>query len=316
MSTEQNDQQGGHTPLTPPPASVPPQPQASVPPSTPPAESRGATGGGARSGGVTAIAIVTAVVGGIALVGTAGTAAIAATSNISVASNAGGDSVQSLDVDGIDSLTLDADASSMRVEFGDIDQAELAITNTRGPDWTIRRDGDELVVRSPESRWGWWFGDWFGGEEVVVLTLPESLRTEAIDADLTLDAGSLDVVGDFGALDIDVSAGALDVEGSATSLAVDMSAGRADIALADVADAALSVSAGDLNVELTGTAPTRTTVEASAGSVDLTVPDVAYDITQRVDAGSLDARVEQSSSARRSIEVSLSAGGVTIRPGR
>lgn len=314
MSTDQNDQQGGHTPLTPPPASAPQQPQASVPPAVP--ASGGPTGSGARSGGVTAIAIVTAVIGGIALVGTAGTAAIAATSNISVASNAGGDSVQSVDVDGIDSLTLDADASSMRVEFGDVDQAELAITNTRGPDWTIRRDGDELVVHSPENRWGWWFGDWFGGEEVAVLTLPESLRTEAIDADLTLDAGSLDVVGDFGALDLDVSAGALDVEGSATSLTVGMSAGRADIVLDSVADASLEVSAGDFSLELTGTPPTRTTIDVSAGSVDLTVPDVSYDITQSVDAGSLDARVEQSSSARRSIEVSLSAGGVTIRPGR
>ncbi|MFK0402794.1 hypothetical protein ACIQTT_10735 [Microbacterium sp. NPDC090225] len=313
MSTDQNDYQGGHTPLTPPPASVPAQPTASV---TPPSAPSGPTGSGARSGGVTAIAIITAVVGGIALVGTAGTAAIAATSNISVASNAGGDTVQGIDVDGIESLTVDADASSLRVEFGDVDQAELAISNRRGPDWTIERDGDELVVRSPDNRWDWWFGDWGGRGEVAVLTLPESLRADAIDADLTLDAGGLDVVGDFGALDIDVSAGALDVEGSATALAVDMSAGRADIVLADVDDASLSVSAGDLTVELTGTAPTRTTVEVSAGSVDLTVPDVAYDITQSVDAGSLDARVEQSASARRSIEVSLSAGGVTIRPGR
>lgn len=319
MSTDQNDHRGGHTPLTPPPASAPPQPQASVPPTAPPTSATppgGPAGPGARSGGVTAIAIVTAVIGGIALVGTAGTAAIAATSNISVASNAGGDSVQSRDVEGIDALTLDAAASSMRVEFGDVDQAELAISNRRGPDWTIERDGDELVVRGPDNRWDWWFGDWFGGEEVVVLTLPESLRAEAIDADLTLDAGSLDVVGDFGALDIDVSAGALDVEGSATSLDVGMSAGRADIVLDSVADAALNVSAGDFSLELTGTPPTRTAIDVSAGSVDLTVPDVAYDITQSVDAGSLDARVEQSSSARHTIEVSLSAGGVTIRPGR
>lgn len=316
MSTDQNDHQGGHTPLTPPPAAAPPQPTASVPPTPPPTASGGPAGTGARSGGVTAIAIVTAVVGGIALVGTAGTAAIGAMSNVSVASNAGGDTVQGIDVDGIDSLTVDADASSMRVEFGDVDQAELSISNRRGPDWTIERDGDELVVRSPDNRWDWWFGDWGREGEVAVLTLPEALRTDAIDADLTLDAGSLDVVGDFGALDIDVSAGALDVDGSATALAVDMSAGRADIVLADVDDASLSVSAGELNVELTGTAPTRTTVEVSAGSIDLTVPDVAYDITQSVDAGSLDARVEQSASARRSIEVSLSAGGVTIRPGR
>ncbi|WEK61493.1 MAG: DUF4097 family beta strand repeat-containing protein [Candidatus Microbacterium colombiense] len=307
MTTEQNDIPGGHTPLTPPPVAGPP---ASAPTGGPvPPQGTPPSG---RSGGATAIMVVTAVVGGLALLGTGGTAAAAAAGNLLSSSRP--DSVQTVAVDGIDSIDLDVDASSMRIEFGDVDEAELSVTNSRGSAWDFERDGDELIVRSPDGVFGWWFKSWFGDEEVAVLTLPDSLRGPALSADLSLDAGSLDVAGDFGDLAISVSAGALDVEGSARTLDVDMSAGRADVLLDGVDEADLGVSAGDLRVELTGSAPTRTGIDVSAGSLDLTVPDVEYRITQDVSAGTLNAKVEQASSARRAIDVELSAGTVTIRP--
>lgn len=314
MTTGQNDHQGGHTPLNPPPPSVPQPPAPAAAVSSDTAGAARAKTGSARTPGATAILTVTAVIGGIALLSSGGTAAVAATGDLVSASRP--DSVQTVDVDGVERLRLDADASAMRVEFADVDEAELSITNGRGPAWTFERDGDELVVKTPETRWGWWFGNWFGDEEVAVLTLPESLGGSGFDADLSLDAGSLDVSGDFGALDLQVNAGALDVEGSAESLDADMSAGRADILLADVSDAVLGVAAGDLTVELTGTAPTNTSIDVSAGSLDLTLPDEEYLITQDVSAGSLDATVDQSGDGRRTIEVSLAAGSATIRPGR
>lgn len=309
MTTEDQGVQGGHTPLTPPPATAPPT-AAGPTPVTPETSDRGP----GRSPGTTAILVVTAVVGGLALLGAGGTAAAAAAG--SVVSSSRPDSVQTLGVDGIDGIDLDADASSVRVEFGDVEDAELAVTNGRGQAWTFEREGDELVVRSPRGVFGWWFGNWFGDEEVAVLTLPETLRDAGLDANLTLNAGSLNVAGDFRGLELDVNAGALDVEGSAETLDVQMNAGRADLVLDSVSEADLGISAGDLTVELTGSAPTRTTVDASAGSVDLTLPDVEYSITQDVSAGSLDATVDQGSSARRTIDVSLAAGDVSIRPGR
>lgn len=310
--TTNDDFQGGHTPLTPPPASAP---EAPAPPQAqaPTASGDGDTG---RSSGATAVMILTAVVGGMALLGSGATAAVAATGSLVASSTEGTDSVLSEDASGIQDIDLDVDAGNMRIEFGDVDDAELAVTNSRGPAWTLERDGDSLVVRSPEFEFGWWFGSWFGDDQSAVLTLPESLRESALDADLTLDAGSLDVVGDFGDLDITVNAGALDVEGAAISLTIDMSAGRADATLDGVDEADLTVAAGDLNVELTGPAPSQTTIDVSAGSLDLTVPDESYSITQDVSAGSLDAKVDQSSGTRRVIDVSLSAGSVTIRPGR
>lgn len=305
--TTNDDFQGGHTPLTPPPATPPEAPAPT------PAPTRAEDGG--RSSGATAVVILTAVVGGMALIGSGATAAVAATGSLVAASTEGTDSVLSEDASGIQRIDLDVDAGNMRIEFGDVDDAELAVTNSRGPAWTLERDGDSLVVRSPEFEFGWWFGSWFGDDQSAVLTLPEILRDGALDADLTLDAGSLDVVGDFGALDITVNAGAVDLEGAATGLSIDMSAGRADAVLDGVDTADLSVSAGDLNVELTGRAPSQTKIDVSAGSLDLTVPDESYTITQDVSAGSLDAKVDQASGARRTIDVSLSAGSVTIRPG-
>nr|WP_201470540.1 DUF4097 family beta strand repeat-containing protein [Microbacterium hydrocarbonoxydans] len=307
MTTSNDDHQGGHTPFTPPPASGPAEPA--------PAQPQTATEPSTGQGGARAIMIVTAIVGGIALLGSGATAAVAATGGLVSSSTESTGSLQTEDVAGIQGIDLDVDAGNMRIEFGDVDEAELSVANRRGPEWTLEREGDDLVVRSPEFRFGWWFGSWVGDEESAVLTLPQKLQDAALDADLTLDAGSLDVIGDFGALDITVNAGALDIEGAASSLSIDMSAGRADAVLDGVGEADLTVAAGDLNVELTGRAPTQTTIDVSAGSLDLTVPDESYSIIQDVEAGSLDARVDQSGGARNTIEVSLSAGSATIRPG-
>jgi hypothetical protein len=316
--TTHDDFSGDHTPYTPPPASTPgaqPADTHAAVPTGSDSSTQGPSGVGGSSSGARAIMIVTAIVGGIALLGSGATAAVAATGGLVASSTEGTDSLQTEHVSGLQGLDLDVDAGAMRIEFGDVDEAELSVTNSRGPGWTLERDGDDLVVRSPEFRFGWWFGSWFGDDESAVLTLPESLRDAALDADLTLDAGSLDVVGDFGALDISVNAGALDIEGAASTLRIDMSAGRADAVLDGVDEADLSVAAGDLNVELTGRAPSQTTIDVSAGSLDLTVPDESYSIIQDVSAGSLDARVDQSGGARNTIEVSLSAGSATIRPG-
>ncbi|WP_158297179.1 DUF4097 family beta strand repeat-containing protein [Zhihengliuella sp. ISTPL4] len=303
MTTENSGAEGGHTPITPPP------PQTTSPSAPTPS---GPEPG--RSPGATAVMIVTAVVGGIALLGAGGTAAVAATGNILSSSRP--DSVQTLDVDGLEAIDLDADASMVRVVFADVDAAELSVTNGRESAWTFEREADELVVRSPRPAFGWWFGNWFGDEERVVLTLPEELGGARLDASFTLDAGSLDVAGEFHALEVQVNAGSLDVSGAAESFDVQMNAGRADVLLDGVDQADLGIAAGDLSVELTGDAPTATTIDVSAGSLNLTLPAVEYRITQDVNAGSFDATVDESSSARRTIDVSLAAGSVNIDPGR
>ena len=310
MSIENQDGTGGHTPVTPPPAGATPAgaaPADAAGNATFKGESAPAGGVGSTSGART-VAIITAVVGGLALLGSGGTAAAAAVSDLSRT-----DSEQTLNVDGIEGVDLDASASEVTVRFGDTDDATLTVSGGRG-DWTLQREGDELVVRSPHMDFDWWFGgNWFGGEERVLLTLPESVA--GIDADLNLSAGNLDVEGDFGEVTIGVGAGSVRAEGSATTLTVDMSAGTSDMEFEGVSEADILVAAGDMNLTLTGAAPDAVDIDVSAGSLTMLLPDAEYNVLQDVSAGSLDSRVDESSSSERTIDVSLSAGNVTLRPG-
>jgi len=260
--------------------------------------------------GFTAVAIVTAVIGGIALAGAGTTAAFGAVNTVVRT-----DQSDRADVTGVTELEADASAGDISIRFGDVDEAELTVTGSNR-DWSLERDGDTLRLQSPDRWWGWggdwsWFGDW-NRDETIDLVLPQELS--GLDADLSLSAGRLDVDGEFGELDADVSAGALHLTGTARSLDVGLSAGRADIALSDVAEASFGVSAGDLVAELGGSAPTEVEVDVSAGSLELTLPDVEYAVTQEVSAGSLDNGLQTSSNARNTVFVELSAGSVELRP--
>jgi len=307
MSTEEQNQPGQHPSLTPPPADAA---QVGVPsPGTPSPEAPASATVPPRSARSKAIVTWTAVFGGLALVGTAGTAAAASVSDFSRST-----SEQSLDVAGIEGIDVDASAADVTVRFGDVTDAELEVSGGRG-EWTMYRDDDDLVVRGPDSAFGWWFGGWFGDGQTVTLTLPQNLRAAGLDAELDLSSGALDVDADFGELDIDMSAGALSVDGSATDVTVNVSAGRADVRLDEVTEADLTVSAGDLDVELTGSAPDAVSIEVSAGTLELTLPDTEYKVIDQVSAGTLDTRIDESSDSRHTIEVTLSAGSATLRPG-
>ncbi|WP_243228421.1 DUF4097 domain-containing protein [Microbacterium sp. CIAB417] len=318
-----NDNGGHEIPLTPPPAGPPanaaapdgaaagaPRPAPESEPRPDPAPVPGPTSRPA-SGAGRPIGIVLAVVGGIALVGSGTTAAFAAGSQLSQH-----DSVITADADGITGLDLEIGASSVTVEFGDVDRAELRVDSARGGSWTLERDEDELLVRSPNRTFGWWFGGWFDDDdETVVLTLPEELQGTGLDADLNLGAGSLDVSGEFGEVDVVVGAGALSLDGSATAVDAEINAGRADIELADVREADLTVAAGRLVAELTGSVPDVISFDVMAGSLELTVPDAVYDVTQEVSAGEFDNRVETSTTASSTVDATVSAGTAILRPG-
>src|SRR5690606_19631356 len=272
-----------------------------------PASTGDQSSGSGYGSGAKAIAIITAVVGGIALLGSGATAAFAAASDLST-----GSGTHSVAVDGIESLDLNVGASDVTVEFGDVEEAVLETTDTRGGSWTLRRSDDELILHSPDRRFGWWFGGWFDRDERVVLTLPESLRTAELDADIVLPAGSVDIEGEFGDLDVEVGAGALFLAGSAVSLDADLSAGRAEIDLDGVQEAGFTVAAGRMVAELTGSAPDEVLIDVSAGSLDLTLPDEAYNVVQDVSAGYLDNGLETSSRSSNVIDVQVSAGSASL----
>ena len=324
MNAESENNQGGHeVPLSPPPAADPRAAAQGAPasgapaqgPAAPGATAQGATApgpGASRGSGARAGAIAIAVFGGVALLATGGTAAIAAVNDVTASVD---DSQQQIDASGVTGIDLELGGVDMHVEFGDVEDAQLDVSGSGNNRWALTREDDELVVNSPEMKFGWWFGDWFNDEQRVVLTLPEELRGTGIDADISLGAGSLDVAGDFGEMDVEMGAGALFITGSAETIDLDVGAGRAELDLADVSEADFTISAGRMVADLTGTAPSEVRLDVSAGSLELTLPDEEYDVSQDVSAGSLDNGLQTSSNARNTIVASVSAGSAILRPG-
>lgn len=253
------------------------------------------------------VAIIMVALGGLIVLGAIGSAVVSTVFAASVRT-----STNTVDTTGVDNLDLDVSSGTLRVEFADVDEAELEVTSAFGSDrWTLRNDEGELVVASPRQLWMGWL---FGGSGDGVLRLPQSLA--GLDADVQLSAGDLTVNGDFGDLDVDLGAGRMQVEGSAREVNADISAGRADLALADVRQAQLTVSAGELRAILTGRQPTEITADVSAGSLRLTVPAGDYDVTSDVSAGDFDNRIGSTPGASSTVRVSVSAGSAELRSGR
>ncbi|MGK3954153.1 hypothetical protein ACLKM7_17685 [Microbacterium sp. I2] len=253
------------------------------------------------------VAIVVIVVGAVILLGAIVSSVLGTWAAASVHTTS-----RTVAVDGVTELDVQVDAGDMRVEFADIDHAELEVRSAWGIDrWTLVRDGGELMVASPNGWFNGWFGGWFGGNGSAVLRLPQSL--EGMDADLGLAAGDLTVDGSFDELDLQVDAGSAEVSGSANSVEAHLSAGRAELVLDDVGEAQVTVNAGSLEAAFSGSAPDELVAEVNAGSLRLVVPDGEYDVSSEVAAGDFDNRIGSVPGAAHTIRVTVSAGDAVLR---
>lgn len=263
---------------------------------------------------IKAVTVAVAAFGGLVLLGSGTSAAFAGVNDISADRE-----TSAVEVAGVEALNAQVDGASLSIEFYDGDTAVLRADqgSTRG--WVLRVDDEELRVHSRDRGWfglGWLTPDWVGGSwfddgDRLTLLLPESL--EGIDADLTLNAGALSADGAFGEVDADVSAGRMDLTGTANGLDFTLSAGGANVELADVDVASFDISAGRADAELTGTAPSDVTVDVSAGNLQLTLPDEAYDVRQEKDAGSVNSDLRQDPASGNTVSVTVSAGSVNLR---
>ncbi|QAY59146.1 hypothetical protein ET475_03485 [Microbacterium protaetiae] len=252
------------------------------------------------------VAIVAIALGGVIAIGSVASAAASTIASASVQT-----STRTIDVAGVDELNVDMNAGTLRVEFADVAEAELSVTGGTSADrWTLRRQGSGLRVGSPDGHF-WWWGGWFGhGNGDAVLTLPQSLS--GLDADLGLSAGATSAEGDFGDITVSSGAGRVRIDGTAQTISADISAGRADLALADVQRADLKLSAGDVDATFTGSQPQRMQLTASAGSMHVTVPEGQYDVNQRISAGTFDNRIGSTPGAASTVMVDVSAGTITL----
>ena len=263
-----------------------------------------------RSAATQPLMILLAVVGGLILVGLLATTVLSSLVGLSR-----GTASTSVSANGVTALNVEADASRFDVKFAAVPEATLEVDGVSADRWQLDRRGDELNVYAPDRWWSWCFFDCSARDSQVTLTLPQQLNDGSLIADLDLNAGRLFANGDFNELSLELNAGDATVDGSARTLDAQLNAGRANLNMADVETAKLEVAAGRLDSEFTGTAPTTTEIDVSAGQLVLNLPDKTYTVISDIAAGTLDNHLNTSSDAQHQIAVDLAAGNVTLQSG-
>ncbi|MCM3695524.1 DUF4097 domain-containing protein [Microbacterium oleivorans] len=278
--------------LTPPPTAAPPAgPQ-------PPRQTRPSA---------QIVAIIAICLGGLLLLG----ALLSGIGSIAYAASRGSDG-GTADTSGVEALSLDVSAGHVVVQYADVDGAILEVAGGDG-NWRLERRGDTLAVTNNRP---WWAlqGGFSWNDNRATLTLPAEMAEQKLEADFDVAAGSLTADGTYGRLDLHVGAGDADVSGSADDLRVDVSAGEADVRIDGAQQASMTIGAGQIIADVTGTSLDSVRVDVSAGTLVGTLPDGTYDVTSEVSAGSFDNQLETADGAARTVDVQVSAGSVTLRP--
>jgi hypothetical protein len=256
-----------------------------------------------RSKGALAVAIGTIIVGCCVILGTFVSTGFSAVRDLR-AGDAGAP-VQQSTVDGVRDLDIDVAGGALTVVFADVTEAELEGSGIGG--WTLTRRGDTLHIATPRRS----FSDWGNGAQAT-LTLPQKLERTNVDLRVEVAGGSLDLTGDYGDVDVQVTGGGATVTGGASALTVSVSGGSATADVEGAEAATFEVTGGDLTADLTGVAPTRTSVEVTAGSADIGLPDDTYRFTSE-GPGSIDNGLRTSPTATPRVEVQATLGSVTLR---
>jgi len=285
---------------TPPRSPAPPRPGPQRPGPQQPRPQRPGRGA-ART-----VSTLAVVVGSLVLVGGAVSAAgSTATSALRV------DDARAVSAEGVRRLDVDAAAARVDVVLGDVDQAQLDVRGGRG-EWQLEREGDQLRVASPDVPLAGWVLGWAGDRGRATLTLPADLGDGTLDASFDVGGGELRATGDYDAVQVDVGAGAVVLDGAMTSLDADVAAGELEADVTDVRTMSVDVAAGSVVARLDGAAPRSVSADVSAGSLELWLPAETYDLRSDVAGGSLEHSLDTSSSAARTVEVSVAAGSAVL----
>ena len=254
------------------------------------------------------VAIIAMCLGGVLLLG----ALVSGIGSIAYAASVRGTGGGPADTSGVDALSLDVSAGHVVVQYADVDQAILEVAGGDG-NWRLERRDATLSLTNDRPWWAFQVG--FGWDDNrATLTLPAAMAEQRLDADFDVSAGSLTANGTYGRLELHVGAGDADVSGTADDVRVDVSAGEADVRVDGAARANLTIGAGQIIADLTGTALDEIRADVSAGTLVATVPNEPYDVTSDVSAGSFDNQLDTSDGATRTVDVQVSAGSATFRP--
>lgn len=218
----------------------------------------------------------------------------------------------SVAADGMTNLDVDVDSGDLAVACGPSESFVLTQKNVTDR-WHMDAEGGTVRVwQEPDNNWLpqiWFFGK---PAEKAALEIPQSLCEQSLTADLSVDAGSLDVKADVDGATVDVRAGSLSLAGAANAVTANVAAGSADLNIDDAEQVAVEVSSGSVEGAFTQV-PERLTADIDAGSASLALPAGNYTVNSKAEDGSVSNNLTIDSSAPAGvIEVSVDAGSVSL----
>jgi len=217
----------------------------------------------------------------------------------------------SVAADGMTNLDVDVDSGDLAVACGPSESFVLTQKNVTDR-WHMDAEGGTVHVwQEPADNWLplWLFGK---PAEEVALEVPQSLCEQSLTADLSVDAGSLDVKADVDGATVDVRAGSLSLAGAANAVTANVAAGSADLNIDDAEQVAVEVSSGSVEGAFTQV-PEQLTADVGAGSASLALPAGNYTVNSKAEDGSVSNNLTIDSSAPAGvIEVSVDAGSVSL----
>lgn len=218
----------------------------------------------------------------------------------------------SVAADGMTNLDVDVDSGDLAVACGPSESFVLTQKNVTDR-WHMDAEGGTVRVwQEPDNNWLpqiWFFGK---PAEKAALEIPQSLCEQSLTADLSVDAGSLDVKADVDGATVDVRAGSLSLAGAANAVTANVAAGSADLNIDDAEQVAVEVSSGSVEGAFTQV-PEQLTADVGAGSASLALPAGNYTVNSNAEAGSVSNNLTIDSSAPAgAIDVSVDAGSVSL----
>lgn len=221
--------------------------------------------------------------------------------------SSGASTTQTASASGITSIDIEVVRHMLDIEYGDVSEAELRATGAASDSWRLEREGDALVVESPEG------GRFSGRTQATTLVLPTGLKEKRIDADIDVSTGVVNADLRLDSLELEVGAGAANIGGSADTVEASVSAGELNLDLDRVSDASLSVELGELSAAFSGSAPDSLGVEVGAGNMQIELPDETYRLDVDADFGNVNAGVTTAADAPNVISGSVDLGSLRLQ---
>lgn len=236
------------------------------------------------------LTIALAVIGAVALIATVFATTVSWTIFGSRSGSSNG--FMEVSVQDVMEVSIDSRASDFTVRFGDVENAQLSVEGERAENWKLENRENELVVTPPHRG----FSLWVTSNGRATLTLPRELEESGVS------------------LDFEMGAGSFFAEGSFTSVEAEVAAGTAKLLLSDVQRADLQIAAGSLNAQFTGTPPSDTELDVSAGTMTVILPNVPYAVTVDTSAGSLTNKLVSDPTSKNVIFGDVAAGSLNLIP--